>query len=60
MSIDQATHDAITEVELVALIDACGRCECPPEFACCCDKNLEWAERKLEQLRARQQVRGLG
>jgi hypothetical protein len=45
--ISKETHDALTRVELRALIDACERCECPPEMNCYCASNLEWAERKL-------------
>jgi hypothetical protein len=47
--ISQETHDALTRVELRALIDACERCECPPP-SCYCASNLEWAERKLAEL----------
>lgn len=51
--IPQAVHDRITEIELIGLIDACSRCECPPEMNCYCASNLEWGERKLAELRQR-------
>jgi hypothetical protein len=53
MTISQATHDAITEIELLGLIEACSNCDCPPGFPCYCARNLTWAEQKLEQLRSR-------
>jgi len=53
MAIPQEVHDRITEFELLRLIEACGQCECPPGFNCYCASNLDWAERKLEELRKR-------
>lgn len=48
MPIDQATHDALTRVELRCLILACDECAC--EFECYCASNKEWAEAKLRKL----------
>jgi hypothetical protein len=43
------------ERDLVAVVEAAGNCTCPPDFPCLCARNLEWAERKLEELRQRKQ-----
>lgn len=48
MPIDEATHRALDRVELLALIDACERCEC--DFECYCDSNRRWAGAKLQRL----------
>jgi hypothetical protein len=39
------------ERDLVVVAEAAGNCTCPPDFPCLCARNLEWAERKLEELR---------
>jgi hypothetical protein len=51
MTISRETHDALTEIELLGLIQSCSDCQCGHD--CYCASNLEWAEKKLEALRAR-------
>lgn len=54
MVISEETHNALTRVELLALIAACEQCEC--DFNCYCASNIEWAERQLEKLKRRTQL----
>jgi hypothetical protein len=46
---------AANEDALIRLIAACAECDC--DFNCYCIKNMEWAERRLEELRDRHDAR---
>lgn len=49
MTISEKTHNALTRVELRALIAACDECECPQP--CYCAGNRVWAEDRLAKLK---------
>jgi hypothetical protein len=60
MPISEATHDALDEIELLRLIEACNECTCPPHLGCYCERNRQWGEAKLQEVRARKAARIAG